>query len=324
MDTQAMSVRGLHHVTAITADAQRNLDFYTGTLGLRLVKLTVNFDDPSSYHFYYGDALGTPGSILTFFVWPGAPRGRRGTGQAAATTFAIPEGALAYWRERLGGQGIAVETAASRFGDEVLTFADPDGMALELVARSRQTAAPTWAGRPVPAEQAIQGIDGVTVEVNRLDPTAALLTGALGFELRGEDGNRVRYVLDRDDRTAVVDLILTPRGGPGTIAAGNVHHVAWRTPDDATQLLWRDELTRLGLQVSPVLDRMYFHSIYFREPSGVLFEIATDPPGFATDETIDHLGERLTLPPWYESAREEILQVLPPLRLPTATEVASS
>jgi catechol 2,3-dioxygenase-like lactoylglutathione lyase family enzyme len=312
------SILGIHHVTAIAGDAQRNLDFYTQILGLRLVKLTVNFDDPTTYHFYFGDAQGRPGTILTFFPWGNIPRGRAGTGQTSAVSFAVPQDALGFWAERLQQHQIKAVQGASLTGEETLVFEDPDGMRVELVASSGGEAGETWAGAPVAPEQAIRGVHGITLSEEGYESTAALLTETMGFRLAAEQGNRFRYEVGAGETGTYVDLLCLPDAAPGRMGAGAIHHVAFRTPDDAQQQAWRQELARLHYNVSPIMDRQYFHSIYFREPGGVLFEIATDPPGFATDEAREQLGTSLRLPPQYEPHRAEIERAVPPLRLPTA------
>ena len=317
---------GLHHVTAICADAQANVDFYAGVLGLRLVKRTVNFDDPGSYHLYYGDGVGRPGTILTFFAWPGAYRGRRGTGQTDAVALSVPRESLGYWRERLerAGARLAAEESVAQDPDPtVLAFQDPDGLRLELVGteNSADERAP-WDGGPVPAAHAVRRLLGATVWTGAdPTPTVMVLTGVLAFRSAGEtDGGNVRHrFVTGDDRTAgVARLDLWPRPGVprATSGAGTVHHLAWRTPDDVGQAAWRAHLDGAGLGVSPVMDRTYFHSIYFREPGGVLFEIATDGPGFAVDEPTETLGERLMLPAWLEGRRAEVEAHLPRLQAP--------
>ncbi len=307
-------VQGIHHVTAIASDPQRNVDFYAGVLGLRLVKQTVNFDDPGSYHLYYGDEAGQPGTIMTFFPWPGARRGRGGTGQASATAFAVPAGALRAWRARLQSHGVVVGEPTERFGETVLTFSDPDGLPLELIGQAAPGAAP--AGSALAADQAIRGFHSVTLAVRDHTATGAALA-ALGFALSATAGQRQRWTLGTGALASTVDVLALPTTDRGTVAAGSVHHIAWRTPDDAAQAAWRTALLAAGYGVSPVMDRQYFHSIYFREPGGILFEIATDPPGFATDELPAELGTRLQLPPWMEPQRAQITQLLPPLALPT-------
>jgi catechol 2,3-dioxygenase-like lactoylglutathione lyase family enzyme len=308
------TILGIHHVTAIAGAPQRNLDFYTGVLGLRLVKLTVNFDDPGTYHFYFGDRQGSPGSILTFFPWAGIPRGTTGNGQVAATSFAVPRESLAFWRARLAEHGAAVEDGGARFGEPVLRFADPDGLALELIgtAAGRDTA---WTGA-VEARHAITGFHSATLAEAGYEKTAALLQDVMGLAPAGAEGNRFRYQMGAGGAAAIVDIVCTPDGRPGRPGAGTVHHIAWRTPDDAQQLAWRKRLAEAGHDVTPVQDRSYFHSIYYHEPGGILFEIATDPPGFARDEDPDHLGERLMLPPQFERHRAALERALPPLKLP--------
>ena len=305
-------IPGVHHITAIAGDPRRNVAFYIGVLGQRLVKKTVNFDDPGTYHLYYGDEVGNPGTILTFFPFTGIPRGTRGVGQVAAVAFAIPAASLAYWRERLAAHGVTIEDAETRFGERVLAFADPDGLQLELVATEASASESVWAQGPVPAEHAIRGFHAATLWVRSHEPTRRVLTELMGFRFAGEEGDRIRYAAG-DSASGLVDVVAMPAAPQGNGAAGTVHHIAWRTPDDAEQLEWRSELARHGLNVTPVRDRQYFHSIYFREPGGVLFEIATDPPGFAIDESVAALGTGLMLPPWLETHRAELAQILPPL-----------
>lgn len=310
------TITGIHHVTAIASDPQRNLDFYTEVLGLRLVKLTVNFDDPGTYHFYFGNARGAPGSILTFFPWPGARRGTVGNGQVSATTFAVPSLSFDYWRKRLETSAGALEGDGERFGEAVLRFTDPDGLPLELIATDAARSTETWAGADIPEHAAICGFHSATLAEEGYEKTADLLQRVMGLQFVGSDGNRFRYHAGSGGAGRIVDVICTPDGRFGRLGAGTVHHIAWRTPDDAQQIAWRDTLVDGGYNVSPVMDRTYFHSIYYREPGGILFEIATDPPGFALDESPDHLGERLMLPPYVERQRSTLEQALPPLTLP--------
>ncbi len=295
-----MIIPGIHHVTAIASDPQRNLDFYAGALGLRLVKLTVNFDDPGTYHLYYGNAQGSPGTILTFFPWPGARPGRHGTGQVIATGFSVPAASIGLWRERLPSAGIE-----TRFGEQVLRFSDPDGMALELIADG--------AGD---SDDSIAGFHSVTLSESGYESTAALLTDIYGFTLVGQESNRFRYTAPGPGVGKIVDLLCQPDARRGSAGAGTVHHVAFRAESDEIQKQWRGTLSKNGLDVTPVLERQYFHSIYFREPGGVLFEIATDPPGFAIDERPEELGTHLKLPSWMEPNRAALEKILPKLRLP--------
>jgi glyoxalase family protein len=305
-------IAGLHHVTAMAGDPQANVDFYTGALGLRLVKKTVNFDDPGTYHLYYGDELGHPGTIMTFFPWPGARRGVQGAGQATVTGFSVPEGSLGYWMERLRRFGVAFDDPRPRLGEEVLTVLDPDGLRLELVAHAGD-GRPAWSAGPVPAGKAIRGFDGVTLTEWNLDVTERVLAGTMGFRRVGEEGDRVRFEVGPGGAGTRVDVLAAPAAKRGHVSAGTVHHVAFRAADEADQLAWREAVDGSGLSVTPVLDREYFRSIYFREPGGVLFEIATDPPGFTRDETVESLGTSLKLPPWLEESRAKIEAALPPI-----------
>jgi glyoxalase family protein len=310
------TITGIHHVTAIAGDPQRNLDFYTNVLGLRLVKLTVNFDDPGTYHFYFGNEAGAPGSILTFFPWANIRKGVIGAGQVTATTFAVPADSIEYWRRRLSEEGVTPTGNAERFGQRVLAFVDPDGLPIELIATPDASPSTAWKGSPVDAEHAICGFHSATLSEEGYEQTARLLQDTMGFDLVGSEGNRFRYKADGGGVGSIVDVLCTPDARFGRLGAGTVHHIAWRTPDDAQQLQWREDLVTLGYNVSPVMDRTYFHSIYYREPGGVLFEIATDPPGFALDEAPDRLGERLMLPAQYESIRPALEERLPKLSLP--------
>ena len=300
-----MRSAGIHHITAIAGDPQRNLDFYTEALGLRLVKRTVNFDDPGSYHFYFGDNIGSPGTIMTFFPWPGARRGARGSGQVTTVSFAVPRNSMAFWKERLRATHVIAEEIEGRFGCNALRFLDPDGLQLELVASANEESS---------SERAIRGFAAPTLEVRNPEKTEKLLTENLGFEFVAEENNRRRFRGSGSNASAEIDLV-SSEAGFGQIAAGTVHHIAFRAADDDEQLKVREQLVARGLNVTPVIDRQYFHSIYFREPNGILFEIATDGPGFLIDEPADALGETLKLPPIYESKRNEIERVLPTIHL---------
>jgi glyoxalase family protein len=309
-------ISGLHHVTAIAGDAQRNVDFYVGVLGVRLVKRTVNFDDPGTYHLYYGDEAGNPGTILTFFPFPVAPAGRRGSGQATATAYSIPADAIGYWIERFKQHNIRYEEPISRFDEQVLTFYDPDGLKLELVVAPKEDTRQPWLQGPIPAEYAIRGFYSVTLMERSIENIDHLLVQTMGFRRVGELGNIHRYEVGAGGPGAILDIVHDPKALPGHVAVGTVHHIAWRTTDDASQLEWQTELRNAGMSVTPVQDRQYFHSIYYREPGGVLFEIATNPPGFAIDESPAELGLHLMLPTWLEPNRAELEQTLPPLTLP--------
>jgi glyoxalase family protein len=309
---------GIHHVTAISGEPQRNVDFYVGLLGLRLVKKTVNFDDPGTYHLYYGDGAGSPGSIMTFFPWAGAPNGRVGAGQLTVTSFSFPASSLGYWTERLVEGGVRFEKPEDRFGETVLRFPDPDGLRLELVAAA-DDAREGWAEGPVPPEHSVRGFHHVTLLSSDPAGTAGLMTDSLGFRQIGEAEGRTRFEAGEGGPGNTVDVANGPGFPRGTMGVGTVHHVAFRVPDEETQLELRERVAELGYNVTPVLDRNYFRSIYFREPGGVLFEVATDPPGFAADEDPEHLGESLKLPPWLEPRREELEGMLPSLRLPAVS-----
>lgn len=309
-------VHGIHHVTAIAGNPQENVDFYVKILGLRLVKKTVNFDDPHTYHFYYGNETGNPGTILTFFPFTAhGLKGRRGTGQLTVTSFSIPENAMGYWTERLKQYNVNFKSPFARFHEEVLAFHDPDGLELELVSTAKD-ARPAWERGPIPEEFAVRGFYHVTLSVEAHERTADLMTATLGFRQVGESRNRFRYEVGNGVPGTLVDILCQPDNLPGRTGVGVVHHVAWRISNDESQLNLRKELVRLGYNVTPVMDRNYFHSIYFREPGHILFEVATDPPGFAIDEDLDKLGANLMLPIWLEQNRSEIEQVLPPINVP--------
>jgi catechol 2,3-dioxygenase-like lactoylglutathione lyase family enzyme len=309
---------GIHHITAIAGDPQRNLDFYAGVLGMRLVKLTVNFDDPASYHLYYGDELGHPGSIITFFPWPGGRPGRQGTGQVGSVSLAIPSGSLGFWIERLLGHGVRYEGPSRRFDEQALSFKDPDGLLVELVASPRAANTVPWPEGPVPGEHAMRGLHGATLWEDGDTGSADFLTRTMGFQPVGQAGNTLRFQSSDRGIGTVVDLRRAPGFWRGDGGVGTVHHVAFRADNDQAQLDKRAEIERQGVDITPVIDRQYFHSVYFREPGGVLFEIATDPPGFTIDEPAAELGTHLKLPPAYEPSRAEIERALPPLRLPHA------
>jgi glyoxalase family protein len=312
----SIKTNGLHHVTAIGGDPQRNVEFYLRTLGLRLVKTTVNFDDTGTYHLYYGDRAGKPGSLMTFFPWRDAPSGRRGTGQATTTSFSVPENSIGWWKEHLAGAGVSTDRIVNRDGEDVLTFHDPDGLRLALVAHPQGDPRDPWDNGHVPAEHAIRGLHSVTLSVAKEDATAEMFR-ELGLGFTAQDGNRLRFSAGEGGPGAMVDILVTPDAPRGLVAAGTVHHVAWRAPDEATQAGWRDELVDRGVKVTSILDRQYFRSIYFREPAGTLLEVATDQPGFAIDEPLLELGRALKLPPWLEPDREQIARTLPKLDLPS-------
>lgn len=308
-----MSIAGLHHVTAISGPARRNMEFYAGVLGLRLVKKTVNFDDPGTYHFYFGDAAAAPGSILTFFPWAHAAPGRLGVGETQGTMFRVPEAAIGYWAHRFVEKGVKHEAPVKLFGETVLPFTDPDGMRLALVGVPGAELEPGWAGGDVPAEVAIRGLKGVGLLLADIAPTAAILTDVFGFKEVAREGAYVRYATDATLGN-VVDLHGVGNFLRGRQGAGSVHHIAFRAADDAAEA---DMVQRLvehhRIRTTEQKDRNYFRSVYFREPGGVLFEIATDVPGFAVDEPADSLGTALKLPSFLEPHRAHIESVLPDL-----------
>lgn len=318
---------GIHHITAICGDPQRNVNFYVGLLGLRLVKKTVNFDDPGTYHLYYGDGLGSPGTIMTVFAWILPPtvqaNARQGTGQVTATPFWIPAASLDFWIDRLAAAGIDFDGPEERFGEPVISLRDPDGLPLELVARPDGVLRAPWNEGPVPLEHAIRGFAGATFSLNGYERTAKLLTETMGFRQVGSEGARFRFQVGEGNDAAMIDLLCQPEGEPGRMGVGAVHHIAWRARTGEEQREWRSVLAAAGLDVTPVLDRNYFTSIYYREPGGVLFEIATDPPGFTVDESPESLGEQLKLPVWLEPRRERLEARLPALRLPAPASRAA-
>lgn len=303
-------ILGIHHVTALADAPQRNVDFYAGLLGLRLVKKTVNFDAPEIYHLYYGNDQGEPGTIMTFFPYPGIRRGRPGSGMVAATSFSVPAASIEFWERRLQRFGVAFRLPQERFGREsCLEFEDPDGLKLELTFTDRDPR-PGTAAADIPPEHAIRGFHGVEIWAENLEGTAALLTEKMDHSLLREEGNRFRFAAE-DVPGSYVDLVAHPGGPRGLGGGGTVHHLAFATADTATQAAARAKVA--DRNPTPVIDRQYFKSVYFREPGGVLFEIATLPPGFAVDEAPEALGTALKLPPQYEAYRDQIEQILPPV-----------
>jgi glyoxalase family protein len=315
---------GLHHVTAIASDPQRNLDFYTQVLGLRFVKKTVNFDDPGTYHFYFGDDAGKPGTILTFFPWPNASRGTLGAGEVSHTAFSVPTSSIDYWETRLEAQGVRIEAKHQRFAATVLEFSDPDGMKIELVGNAEVPAVEAAFANPrfadVPSEHAVRGFYGVTLLQRNLAPTESALK-LLGYTKAAEEGQRTRFEVVGDALAHRIDVVVDPSAPRGRMGAGTVHHIAFRSEDYADQKEWLKVISE-SLGVSPVMDRDYFRSIYFREPGGVLFELATDIPGFAIDEPLESLGEALRVPAWLQPHYEQIGKSLPPIVLHKAVKDA--
>lgn len=342
-DKGHQDILGIHHITAIASNPQKNIDFYTNFVGLRLVKLTVNFDDPQTYHLYYGDDIGRPGTILTFFPWQNVPKGYRGTGQVVTTSFLIPENSIEYWIERLKIHGVRYSGPTKRFDDEaVITFYDPDGMELEFVVAPKNTdlrRVHFWKKGPIPEEYATRGIYSASLSLEDCERTASILTNTMDFYKSKRDGDRIRFEIkdkekiieDNDlysnkqkkreisllESSSKIDLLCVPHSQRGVMGAGTVHHIAWRTPTDESQINVRKKITGIGLDATPVIDRRYFHSVYFREPGGILFEVATDPPGFTVDQKEEELGQKLLLPDWLEPDRRNLEKVLPKIKIPS-------
>nr|WP_068892267.1 ring-cleaving dioxygenase [Pedobacter panaciterrae] len=304
-------ILGLHHITAIAGNAKKNYDFYTRILGLRLIKKTVNFDDPHTYHFYYGDEQGTPGTILTFFPWEGMMTGRRGSRQVTEIGYTVPAGSLEFWQNRFEEHNVIYNKPAEKFGERYLTFLDPNGLKFELTEASTPDERVQWITPEVGKEHATHGFHHVTITTNKMDGTAKVLTDIFGYKLQKTEVNRSRFVTDAVSYAAVVDLVEAPGEAVGHVANGSVHHVAFRVKDEATLMYFRDKVVAMGLNITEKIDRNYFYSLYFREPGGVLFEIATDNPGFTVDESLEELGSNLKLPAQYENIRTEIEGILP-------------
>jgi len=306
-------ISGLHHITAIAGDAKRNHYFYTHVLGLRLVKKTVNFDDPYTYHFYYGDQVGTPGTILTFFPWEGIQSGRRGTRQVTEIGYSVPENSFDFWIQRFESYKVDHQDIIEKFGEQVLPFFDPDGLKLELITSKFTDNRIPWETAEVSSKHATKGFHNVTISTNKLQPTADLLVNIFGYKLADSYINRYRFVTDAVDTAHIIDLVEQPGGTAGHIACGSVHHVAFRVMDEKVLMAFRDKIVNAGLNITEKIDRNYFYSLYFREPGGVLFELATDNPGFSVDERVEELGSSLKLPSQYEHSRNEIVRRLPVL-----------
>ena len=304
-------ILGLHHITAIAGNAKRNFEFYTIILGLRLVKKTVNFDDPGTYHFYFGDEAGTPGSILTFFPWEGIRQGYTGTGMATDIGYYVPEGSLDFWIDRFKNHHVKQDEVSEKFGEKFLHFQDPDGLRLDLIVSASEDKRKPWETNEVSKAVATRGFHSITLTLRNVTPTAKILTDILGYTLLKQEGNRYRFATAATDNASIVDIIEAPGLARGVNAAGTNHHVAFRVKNDSILMDYREKILSKGLNITPKIDRDYFFSLYFREPGGVLFELATDNPGFAKDEPLNELGTHLKLPKQYESARAEIEKVLP-------------
>lgn len=306
-------ILGLHHITAIAMNAQRNYDFYTKVLGLRLVKKTVNFDDPGTYHFYYGNELGSPGTILTFFPWEGIRQGRNGTGMITEIRYAVPPRSLEFWSARFKQFGVEQEGTKKLFGEDCLSFRDPDGLKLQLVVPALPDDRAPWVTPEIQEAAAIRGFHSILLKLARKEATAAILTEVFGYELKETEGNSYRYQSSAINSANIVDIEETLQHIPGVNAGGTNHHVAFRVKDDIILMKFREKVLARGLTITEKIDRNYFYSLYFREPGGVLFELATDNPGFGIDEPVQELGRHLKLPAQYEESRKEIEQVLPVL-----------
>lgn len=304
-------ILGLHHITAIASNAQRNYDFYAKVLGLRFLKKTVNFDDPSTYHFYFGDEVGSAGTILTFFPWQNMTPGRRGTGQATEIGYSVPEGSFDFWLKRFEQHNVNFNKPSEKFGEPYLTFLDPDGLKLELTVAKKPDPRTPWTTPEVSADVATKGFHNVTLTLTNIKGTAEILTDVFGYKLVEQHVNRYRFATDAVPGAAIIDLVETPGEARGHVAGGSVHHIAFRVPDDATEMRFREKIAARSLNITEQIDRQYFHSLYFREPGGVLFEIATDNPGFMIDEPLEELGTHLLLPPQYERRRAQIEAQLP-------------
>jgi glyoxalase family protein len=306
-------ILGIHHITAIAGNAQRNHDFYTKVLGLRMVKKTVNFDDPGTYHFYYGNETGTPGTILTFFPWEGIVNGRTGAGMATEIGYSVAKDSLPFWADRFRQFNIRHGEIAERLGETYLPFQDPDGLNIDLIASKYPDDRLPWSTPEVGSTVATKGFHSVTLTLKNIQPTAAILTDVFGYTEKQQEGNRYRYMTDAIPTASIVDLVEAPNEARGLSGGGTNHHVAFRVSNEDVQMAFREKILSRGLHITPKINRDYFFSLYFREPGGVLFELATDNPGFTVDEPLDQLGNHLKLPVQYESMREKIEKELPAL-----------
>jgi glyoxalase family protein len=313
-------ISGIHHVTCIAGDAQENLDFYTGVLGMRMVKRSVNQDAPDTYHLFFADAEGHPGTDLTFFPWPRMQPVKSGHGLSSEVSLAIPRGSTDFWTKRLADHGVTLGEEEMRHGERTLPFSDPHGLAVALVETTDARDFTPWETSPVPSNRQVLGLHAVRLRERDLAATATFLTTVLGFEAVGEEGGWHRYAVGGGGSGAHLDIRETADESRGAWGVGGVHHVAWRVPDEAAELQVRDRIAEARRRPTEVIDRFWFKSVYFLEPGGVLFEIATDGPGFTADEDLDSLGETLVLPPWLEPMRAEIEAGLPPLRYPESTD----
>ena len=317
MDTTTKTIRGIHHITAIAGNAQENLDFYVGVLGMRLVKRSVNQDDPGTYHLFFADAEGHPGTDLTFFPWADMPRGRKGAGLSVEVPLAVPSGSLDYWIDRLAQHSVETGPIETRFGERTLPFKDPHGMDLALAETTDERLFTEWPGSPVPPQYQVRGLHAARLWERDLNTTAHFLINALGFERLGEEDGWTRFGVHGGGSGKIAEIREVPQEQLGQWGVGSVHHIAWRTPDEQREMALRADVIAAGAHPTGLIDRFWFKSVYFREPGGVLFELATDGPGFGIDEKTENLGEKLILPPWLEPHRPAIEDALPPLTMPT-------
>jgi glyoxalase family protein len=306
-------VLGIHHITAIAGYAKRNYDFYTKVLGLRFIKKTVNFDDPKTYHFYFGDEVGSPGTILTFFPWEGVPRGKQGSGMPTEIGYAVPNGTFDFWTNRFTEYFVKVTGSGTRFGEEYVAFEDPDGLPLTLIIPKTEDSRKPWETDEVGAKVATTGFHSITLTLRSVKETAQILTDIFDYKFVGQEGNRYRYATNHVANAAIVDLLEALNEMPTGNAGGTIHHVAFRVKDEDALMAFREKVLAKGLNITQKIDRNYFFSLYFREPGGVLFELATDNPGFSIDESVSELGKNLKLPAQYEGHRKQIEAVLPSL-----------
>ena len=306
-------ILGIHHITAIAGYAKRNYDFYTKVLGFRFIKKTVNFDDPKTYHFYFGDEVGSPGTILTFFPWEGVPRGKQGSGMATEIGYSVPGKSLTFWTQRLKEYYVNITATGTRFGEDYIAFEDPDGLPLTLIIPKNTDGRKPWETDEVKADVATRGFHSITLTLASVKGTASVLTDIFGYEFSGHEGNRYRYTTNAVETASIVDLIDAPNEKRTGSAGGTIHHVAFRVKDENVLMEFRDKVLAKGLNITEKIDRNYFFSLYFREPGGVLFEIASDTPGFSIDEPVSELGKNLKLPAQYESHRKQIEAALPSL-----------
>ena len=306
-------IAGLHHIRAIASSAQRNYEFYTKLIGLRLVKKTVNVDDPRAYHLYYGNKTGDPGTLLSILSWENIGPGYPGTGMATEISFSVPPGSLGSWKKRLEGFNAGYGEKDEGFGEEILHCSDPDGLIFNLVISGREDTRQGWHGDEVPEAMAVKGLHSISLTVKSTEETAHILTSVFGYALADRKGNKSRFVTDAATDANIIDLIEIPDGPNGYVAGGTVHHVAFRVNSEESLAFFHEKILSEGMNITPKSDIAYFSSFYFREPGGVLFELASDKPGLTVDETVEELGSHLKLPARLEYMRDKLEHILPPL-----------